>query len=396
MADPGPASERGPSAARLATADQVSWGDGRRRWLLGLAAVTLVVVASWAAIRRGPEPGSAGGEADTPTTVATTLAPTTLLDGGPSGIGIAVQDEVARLVAPAPGLHLYLGHPDGVIDLDLDAGTQRRLPIGGRPVVLVGSWLVAVDPDDQSVAAVDLGSGAVAAIDGARALARTPQPGLARAADADLATEAAGRGPFVWLQAADGAGAAGWLLIDLGPGEVVDLVPAPTRAMTYPPGPRIVTSSAGGVFARVGGAYERVLDGALVAVAPDKALVRSCTGPVACQLDWYDTFTWERVDGAVPSVPIDADGAVVSADGSLLAFTSTDGELYLLDTGSGRRLLLPGGTHPITLTADGAYAAAGDEGAVILTSVADGDVVTIELTETPALGLLLGWPGEAG
>lgn len=371
---------------RLTTAAQVSRGLDRRWITGGLAALALIVVG-WVATGQRPDP-----EAGVPTTAPSDLTArgiTTTSSGQVTG-GLANPDQGPLIDAP-DGLHLYLEHRLGVIDIDLVAGTQERLAVTGAPVLVHDSWLVTVGRDSNheisTVDALDLTTGAVTH------LADEPEEVEGRAGAAD------GDNP-VWVRY-DQDGQAWWVAVDLESGRTLRAVRADGSGGPdlVSSGPEVVGSSAGGVFALDDdGTYRRVDDGALLAAGGGRALVRHCVAPARCELGWVDTGSWESLDLALPTNPV-LWAAALSTNGQVLVFgtTASDGGpmIVVFDVATGEEQVIPDGYLPVSVTADGGYVAAHSrargsrEGEVSVLDVARQELTHIAVLTGPDLTSLL-------
>jgi hypothetical protein len=359
----------------LATGGHLSRGTDRRLRLIGLAAVVCVGLGLWLAIGRYRGPESTGEAApETPTTVPPAVPATpTLLSGG------LVAPEGGELLDRPTGLHLLVGHDEGVIDIDLDRGTQNRLPVAGYPVLVSDRWLVVVDLDSHNARAYHLDGGAVTDLPGDGYHPWTNQVAI--------------EGPpgSAWLLSWGPSGALDWRLVDLATGEVLDSSPADAGFWPQVPGPDLATSRAGGVFARSDdGEYERVQEGTPVAAGNGRALIRSCPSPTRCALSWHDASTWSPLSLLVPPVPADEiSAAELSASGSLLAMITSEPGVHLLDVDRGTFITMGDVGSPISLAPSGRYAAMGGPDGVVVMSMPDQSWTSIELNEPPDRGFVL-------
>jgi hypothetical protein len=127
----------------------------------------------------------------------------------------------------------------------------------------------------------------------------------------------------VWLTWSRTDGGRDWQLIDLESLEVLRQVSTPIEVRipggAEPfSGPEVVGSEAGGVFElRDDNSYERVLDGALIAVGPTDVLVRQCSPTLECAARWFARDTWVATEQPVPNADLE-NGRLV-AGGELLA-----------------------------------------------------------------------------
>ncbi|MEM7340864.1 MAG: hypothetical protein AAF467_19560 [Actinomycetota bacterium] len=294
-----------------------------RRWLIGLAALGVVLPLLFALSR----PGASSDETSPPTTSGAPAA-----GAQPSGSPAADGRTGDR---PTSDLALFVGSPSELIRIDLGNGavTQFERTVG-VPIHSTDGWLIFIHPGGESVRAVPL-----AQVDGDAEILGT-----------NAWTEGAfGPGPEpsqVWYPTEEGA--ATWRFIRVSEGYEERSQASPDVGFgRIALRPLVTTSSEGGVYAANGEDYVEVFDGNLMAIGHQHVIAQRCRdrgsggepgtaeqlqhdidraghGESSCRLHWLTRGTWDEPDRPVPDVTL-ACGGWLSGDGRWFAYFDTGG-----------------------------------------------------------------------
>ena len=331
--------------SRAVTETQITAGPNPARGLVvGLFAVLAIAVLAWSLVggrsgseETGDDPASPsvdredGSRSQTtvPRQTTTTSAPTT----GP-------------LLGARTGLWLFYGGEDPLQRLDLDNGEIDRYGLRAWPLAGIGDKLVVTAEGSGSIGWVPLDN------PGEQALAWTE------------ATAAGGDDPgHLWLLTADPPT---WSLIEVGVNRTIEQRVVPEQvAAAQRSGPRQrhllpdpdLVDTPNGIYEFDGTEYRRVGEGRVHHFDDDRALVERCGATIDdCTLQWFDRATWQPVDLAVPTAPIES--ARVLGDGSTVRSVRPGGassELTSLETGD--RIELVGRGESVVVSPDGRWLA---------------------------------------
>lgn len=312
-----------PTEDHTETSDQAISAP-RRRWLIGLAALAVLIPVVFALTRTSDTTDDASPQ--------TTLGPQGQETATPSGSPAADGRTGDR---PTSDLALFVGSPAELIRIDLANGqvTQFERTVG-VPIHSTSGWLIFIHPGGESVRAVPL-----AEVDGDPQILGT-----------NAWTEGAfGPGPEpsqVWYPTEEGA--ATWRFVRVSSGQDERTQDSPDIGFgRIALRPLVTTSTDGGIYAAEGESYVEVFDGSLMALGNQHVIAQRCRdrgsggepgtaeellhdidraahGASSCRLHWLARGTWDEVDRPVPDVNL-ACGGWISGDGRFFAYFDTGG-----------------------------------------------------------------------
>lgn len=369
-------------------------------WAVVVVGIVMVGIAVWAIGRAGadrPDTGPESAARDDGSTgdppPATTTAPTeragtddTVTDQGT----VATYDpgdpaDVGPVMGQETGWSLIVGsrfYP-GLERIDLDTGEQVSYDEAiGAPILAVDGTLVLQRDADDGTATLYLVPLDDPAADGAPVAVGAQTSGFSQ-----TVFPAGDGGLWVYARTPE---ATTWRLVRLRDGKQIDELPAPAANQVSPVsggGPFVVTSPAGGLYRRDGDGFRLVSSGSPITVHRDAALVRVCSSPSACRLQWIDVDTGEAVDRTLPPVD-DVDGwsGVVDPAGRFLVgwrlgVGAADIETVLYDLDEERVVDPQGGFGDglLAATPDGRYLAFSGPDAVRVYDAEEGRTVDVRL-----------------
>lgn len=300
-----------------------------RFWGAIAAGVLGIVIGLWALGRAGESPPAATPAAttlspttsavqlptagDTTTTVRTTTAgdpdstgnvtTTTTVDTSTSIVGHQAGPVLGRRI----GWSMFIGGGYDGGDLrkvDLDTGIVTTYPgVRGQPVSASERFLVL---DQQPASDGVLALRSVPLDDPAGPGHVLAGPGMSYFDGVVPTVEPAGDRQWIALQR-DTTWT--WALVNLEDGATLDEAPGGLIGRIPVPGggPDVASSGSGGVYIRQGDTdtYRQMSSGMPLAATEHLVLVRTCTSPVDCTVQWLDRVTWKPVDRPVPDASID-------------------------------------------------------------------------------------------